>query len=72
MYLAASERGKFVADQFLRAIEAALYGADVEQVLEEAQHRMDVYVRCLETTTGYESEGKLIETCSAQAQGSAP
>ncbi len=72
MPLAASERGKFVADQFLGVTEAALNGADVEQALAEAQQRVDVYVLCLETTTGYESEEKLIEACSAQAQGNKP
>ena len=58
-----TERTGFVLDQFQRGLEATLNGEDVEQALSQAQHKVDEYVLCLETTTGYEDERELINAC---------
>ena len=58
-----TERTGFVLDQFQRGLEATLNGEGVEQALSQAQHKVDEYVLCLETTTGYEDERELINAC---------
>jgi hypothetical protein len=67
-----TRRDSFVLGQFRQALEAALNGEDVEQALGEAQHTVDEYLLCLETTTGYDDEGELIDVCAAQAEQSRP
>ncbi len=65
-------RTAFFAAQLQKALEAAIAGADIEQALAEAQRKVDAYVLCLETTTGYQDESELIDLCTAQAEAIGP
>jgi multiple sugar transport system substrate-binding protein len=66
------QRTAYVAVQLQKALEAAIAGADVEQALVEAQRKVDTYVRCMETTTGFADESELIDLCMAQAEAIGP
>ncbi|HDQ72558.1 MAG TPA: extracellular solute-binding protein [Chloroflexi bacterium] len=67
----ATERDRFISSQFHQAIEAILEdGVDLEQALSEAQYKAETYILCLETTSSYEDEKELIDTCISQVETS--
>lgn len=67
-----TKRNSFILGQFRQVLKAAVDGENVEQALSEAQRKVDEYILCLETTTGYEDEEELVSACTAQTEVSEP